>query len=108
MIVKKNKRNRYIVFDIHSKDNKIFDIAELNNAIQKQCKKMYNKNCREMGIKIVKLNGQKGIVRCDHIEKENTINLLNSIREVSSTKVEIKTLKTSGTIKTFKRKKLFN
>jgi len=40
-----------------------------------------------------------GIIRCNHLEKENTINLLRSIKSVSSKKVEIETLGTSGTIK---------
>jgi len=49
-------------------------------------------------------DGEKGIIKCKHVEKENTIKLLKSIKKVSSTKVEVDTLGTSGTIKSLIRK----
>ena len=61
-----------------------------------------------MGINLIRFEGQKGIVRCNHIEKENTIKLLKSIKNISSHKVEIETLGTSGTIKTLMRKHLLD
>jgi RNase P/RNase MRP subunit POP5 len=57
-----------------------------------------------MGLYVVRFNGEKGIVKCNHIEKENTIKLLNSIEKISSYKVSIQTVGTSGTIKSLLRK----
>lgn len=57
-----------------------------------------------MGLYVVRFNGDKGIVKCNHVEKENTIKLLNSIEKISSCKVSIKTVGTSGTIKSLLRK----
>ena len=57
-----------------------------------------------MGLYVVRFNGEKGIVKCNHVEKENTIKLLNSIEKISSYKVNIKTVGTSGTIKSLLRK----
>ena len=57
-----------------------------------------------MGLYVVRFNGEKGIVKCNHIEKENTIKLLNSIEKISSYKISIQTVGTSGTIKSLLRK----
>jgi len=57
-----------------------------------------------MGIYLIRFDGIKGIVRCKHIEKDNTIKLLTSINEISSIKVNIRTLGTSGTIKSLVKK----
>lgn len=61
-----------------------------------------------MGVYLIRFNEDKGIVRCNHIEKENTIKLLQSITNVSSQKVNIKTLGTSGTIKALIKKHMMN
>jgi len=53
---------------------------------------------------LTRFDGEKGIVRCNHIEKENTIKLLKSINKIYSNEVEIKTLGTSGTIKSLMKK----
>lgn len=57
-----------------------------------------------MGISLTRFDGKKGIVKCNHTEKENTIKLLKSIKKISSHKVDIETLGTSGTIKALVRK----
>ena len=57
-----------------------------------------------MGIFLTRINGDKGIVRCKHTEKDNTINLLTSITTIEGEKVNIKTLGTSGTIKSLIKK----
>ena len=71
----------------------------MNNAIKSQCSTLFNRNCREMGIRLIRFQENKGIVKCNHIEKDNTINLLRSIKEISSNKIRIDTVGTSGTIK---------
>ncbi len=57
-----------------------------------------------MGIRLIRFNGVNGIIRCNHIEKDSTIKLLNSIKMISSKKVMIETLGTSGTIKALTKK----
>jgi len=57
-----------------------------------------------MGIYLIRFDGRKGIVKCNHIDKDNTINLLTSIDNINSHKIKIKTLGTSGTIKSLIRK----
>ena len=50
---------------------------------------------------LIRYDGKKGIIKCNHIEKENTIKLLTSIK-----KVKIETVGTSGTIKSLIQKHL--
>jgi RNase P/RNase MRP subunit POP5 len=104
-IIKEGRRRRYIGFKINS-PAKNFRIKkdEIINEINIQCKTLYNKNCRDLGIFVVRFDKDKGIVRCNHIEKDNTIKLLTSIDNISSVKVNIETLGTSGTIKSLIRK----
>ena len=52
-----------------------------------------------MGFYLIRFDGQKGILKCNHLEKENAIKLLKTIKEIKSKKVEIETIGTSGTIK---------
>ncbi len=53
---------------------------------------------------MIRFDGTTGIVKCSHTEKDNTIKLLNSIRNISSKKVTVETFGTSGTIKALIRK----
>jgi len=57
-----------------------------------------------MGINLIRFDGEKGILRCNHTEKENTIDLLRSIKEINSEKVNFETIGTSGTIKSLIKK----
>jgi RNase P/RNase MRP subunit POP5 len=61
-----------------------------------------------MGIYLIRFDGVKGIVKCNHVEKENTIRLLRSINKISSRKVEVKTVGASGTIKALVKKHMSN
>jgi len=61
-----------------------------------------------MGIYLIRFDGEKGIVRCNHIEKDNTIKLLRSIKGIGTKKVSIETLGTSGTIKSLIKKHMQN
>lgn len=57
-----------------------------------------------MGITLIKFDGENGIIRCNHIEKENTINMLKSIKKVNDKTVSLETIGTSGTIKSLLKK----
>ena len=63
---------------------------------------------KEMDILLIRFNGSKGIVKCDHLEKDNTIRILNSIKKICSNKIELKTIGTSGTIKALINKHMKN
>ncbi len=69
-----------------------------------QCQSLFNKNCKDLGIYLIRLNQKYGIVKCNHIEKEKTIKLMKSIKKIDLAEVKIETLGTSGTIKTLVNK----
>jgi len=103
--VKEGRRRRYIGFKISSKTtNKYFEKDEIIDEIKIQCRTLFNKECNQLGIYLIRLNEDQGIVRCKHIEKDNTIKLLRSIENISDEKVEVQTLGTSGTIKSLIKK----
>jgi RNase P/RNase MRP subunit POP5 len=57
-----------------------------------------------MGIRIIRVNGNTGIIKCNHIEKNNVITLLKSIKKIGSQNVDIDTIATSGTIRSLVNK----
>ncbi len=61
-----------------------------------------------MGIRIIQINGNTGIIKCNHIEKNNLIMLLKSIKKIGSQEVEISTIATSGTIRSLINKHNMN
>jgi RNase P/RNase MRP subunit POP5 len=72
--------------------------------IKKQCTRIFNRDFKEMGLNLIRFNGKIGILKCNHIEKENTINLLKSIKKIASKEVEVETIATSGTIRSLIKK----
>ena len=68
------------------------------------CEDLFKKKYNDLGIYLIRFDGFTGIVKCNHTEKENTIRLLNSIKKISSHKVDIETFGTSGTIKSLLKK----
>ena len=105
-IVKEGRRRRYIGFRINSKHS--FQKSDLILEIQKKCRNIFNKKYSEMGIFLIRFKDGEGIIRCNHIEKENTIKLLKSIDKITNYKVDIITLGTSGTIKSLVKKHMQN
>ena len=57
-----------------------------------------------MGISLIRFDGEKGILRCNHVEKENTINIIKSIDKINNQLVNFETVGTSGTIKSLIKK----
>jgi len=74
--------------------------------MKKQCIKIFNDDCYKKGIILIRFDGKKGIVKCKHTDKESTIKLLKSIKNISSLKINIETVGTSGTIKSLIKKHL--
>ena len=52
-----------------------------------------------MGIYLIRFDGNMGIIKCNNMNKDETIKILKSIKKISSNNMELKTLGTSGTIK---------
>ena len=99
IIIKDGRRRRYIGFNVLTNDNHIFDKKDLIEVVRRQSMVLFDRNFKEMGLFIVRFNGIKGIIRCRHTEKENTIKLMKSIEIIGTRKVKIDTIATSGTIK---------
>ena len=78
--------------------------ADIKKEIKSQCTTLFQTNCTNMGIRLIRFDGLTGIVICNHTEKENTIMLLQSIEKISFKKVQVETFGTSGTIKALMRK----
>ena len=93
----KNKRHRYIGFFVESE--KSLDKYFIDNEIKNQCRKLYQKDCKELGLRLIRFDGKKGILKCNHIEKQNTIELLYTIKNIN-----IQPVGTSGTIKALQKK----
>lgn len=96
-ILKNKNRKRYIGFTISKNTKRKIDRLDFKEIMSIKCKELFKKDFKEMGIKIIKFDNEKGIIRCNHLEKENTIKLLNSINQIN-------TIGTSGTIKTLTKK----
>ena len=101
-IIKEGRRRRYIGFNLSTAES--IEKNELIDVVREQCTTLFKKDFKEMGLFIVRFNGEQGIIRCKHIEKDNTIKLLTSIGKIGSKKVKIDTIATSGTIKSLVKK----
>lgn len=106
-IVKGNIRQRYIGFVVKTLDKNL-NKSEILREIQRQCKYIFNKDCKEMGIRLIRFDGTTGILKCNHLEKENAIILLQSIKKMQMKKAKIVTFATSGTIRSLVKKHMLN
>ena len=92
-------RKRYVVFQIEAP--RTIQRWELIAALQDHAERMGMNSEGKQRPWLTAFQDNRGILRCAHTDKEKTIELLTSITEAGEdrTPVEIKTLKTSGTIK---------
>ena len=105
IILKYKHRRRYIGFYIDKLDKKnVVKKFDLINEIKNKCDEIYKSKPRLMGIFLINFDGYKGIIKCNHIKKEETIKILNSINKLSDITVKIITVGTSGTLKKLKIK----
>lgn len=77
-------RKRYISFEIEGELSRKQMIAHLNRIGKRN----------NIEIRLTVFDGKKGIVLVSHLDKERTIEAMNSYPEL-----KIRTIKTSGTIK---------
>lgn len=64
------------------------------------------KEANKIGLWLIELNIDEGygIIRCSHQTKETIISALSLVREINGIKVILSPIKTSGTIRSIKRK----
>jgi len=92
MVVKdKRGRRRYIAFTV---------CAETTTSKGQLLYKLRERSS-QMGIdepRLVQFDGEKGIIRCPHVLKDEMIEMMNSLNG----EMEIRTLATSGTLKSLR------
>jgi RNase P/RNase MRP subunit POP5 len=72
---------------------------ELIQAIRQQTQDLFSKTAKELGLWVIHFDGTTGIIKCNHKEKEHTIQLLHSMKKIGSKSVSFATNVTSGTIR---------
>ena len=99
----KKPRHRYIGFIITGVE-KGFSRSAINNAIREETLKIFGKKTEDFGLKLIRFNGKEGMIHCFHIYKTEAIHILQSIDKIGKEKVRVKTVGTSGTIKSLNKK----
>jgi RNase P/RNase MRP subunit POP5 len=99
-------RKRYVGFIITSQ--KKVSRKQMIRSIQTNCHHLFHNPCKTYGIYLTRFTGKKGIIRCYHTAKNETIKLLQSITQIDDIPVSIETIATSGTIKSLLRKHFDN
>ena len=99
----KKKRHRYIGFVVVKPESGL-DREKLKAGLRYHCRKLFGDSWKEVGLRLTRFNGKEGIVHCYHVYKDKVITLLNSIDRILDQRVDIKTVGTSGTIKSLNRK----
>ena len=94
MVKEKTGRNRYILFQVIK-----------GQASRRQLNEHFNQSLQGDVPRLTLYDGIHGIVKCQHYQKDDLITLLESLDWAGnrSNKIKIKTLMTSGTIKTLKK-----
>ncbi len=96
MVVKaKRGRRRYIAFISESKIGSEDLLSALNSAFGKRGMRTP---------KIIQFDGMKGIVRTSDVDKEKSIQVLNSIGAQDGQPFTLRTLRTSGTLQTLRER----
>jgi len=101
------ERQRYILFKIITEENFKFSKEDLIKSIWSSIWRYFGmKEANKIGLWLVEFDLEKkyGILRCSHKTKESLITALCLITEINNTRVILSTLKTSGTIKSLKKK----
>ncbi|HID25535.1 MAG TPA: hypothetical protein EYP23_03620 [Thermoplasmata archaeon] len=103
----KKNRHRYIGFIIANTEKKL-SRREVNNGIKQAFFTLFKEDKPEhFGVKLVRFNGKEGVLHCFHKHKNDIIRLLQSINKINGEHVKLKTVGTSGTIRSL-NKKFFN
>lgn len=90
----KKIRYRYVVFEISGERvDKRAVIKWLNSFYRDEGLEDFER------LRLVYFRDNVGLVRCPHTRKERVIELINGVKFIAGTNAEVKTVGTSGTIK---------
>jgi len=104
----KKERQRYILFKIIVDNAVSFQKKEILNSIWNSIWRYFGmKEANKIGLWLLEFNVEEkyGILRCSHNTKEIIISALSLIKEINGQRIILSPIKTSGTIKTIRRKK---
>ena len=105
-IAVKAYRQRYIAFSIESDKKIVFTRRDVIQSLQDQCLKQYQNPCKTYGFFLTRFYQNTGILRCFHTEKDRALQFLHLLKTIDNIPVTIKTIGTSGTIKSLIKKHL--
>ena len=97
------QKKRFVLFEMKSPQRLSF--TELSKSLWLELtKKIPRQEAVMLGFQLIAFDSakSKGIFKCSREKCEKTKSAMNDIKEISGEKVSLKTLKTSGTIKTLK------
>ncbi len=95
-------RQRYILFEIISQNNSVFDKGTIIKSIWKQLIQVFGEHTTfQVGLWMIRWDQSNncGLIRCDNITKEEVTTAMALIKKISNIPVIFHTRKTSGTIK---------
>ncbi len=94
MVKEKTGRHRYILFQIIK-----------GQASRRQLNEQFKQSLQDPVPRLTLYNGIHGIVKCHHYQKDDLITFLETLDWVAnqSNKIKIKSIITSGTIKSLKK-----
>jgi RNase P/RNase MRP subunit POP5 len=97
--MKGTRRHRYIAFHIHYENHDaLMDHSQFLQVLRQQAMGLFSKSLKDLRLWIVSFDGTDGILKCDYLQKEAVIMLLQSIKIFGEKPVTISTSITSGTI----------
>jgi ribonuclease P/MRP protein subunit POP5 len=102
----KLERQRYILFKIIKEENVQFEKNDILKSIWKSIWRYFGmKEANKIGLWLLELETEFGILRCSNHTKELIITVLTLIKEINGKRIILSPIKTSGTIKTIKKMK---
>jgi RNase P/RNase MRP subunit POP5 len=88
-------RKRYIVLSVNSESTLSHD--DLDRTVVSLLRE--KGRLQFVRPKLIDFDGRAGIIRCSHTGRDELVDILNSLTVVSGAAVQVKTVKTSGTLR---------
>ena len=103
----KIERQRYIYFKIIKEDSSFFNQNDFLKSVWQSIWRYFGmKEANKIGLWLLELDLDErfGIIRCTNKTKEELISALTFVREINGKRIIISPIKTSGTIRSLKKK----
>jgi len=102
----KSERQRYILFQIIKEEDFQIDRQEILRSLWQSVWRYFGmREANKIGLWLLELDENFGIIRCSDKTKEIIISSLTFIKELKGKKLILSPVKTSGTIKALKKVK---